>query len=292
MLPLFLAVALHAGAGDFKTPDGVRLHYRIAGNSSRVMVLLHGGPGSNMNAVYPDLEPLSKYYTIIMYDQRGAGRSDIMADPKRLTAADHVRDLAALVAHFRLQHFVLTGESWGSALAALYASEHPEHISKIVFLGPMPPTKELSKQRFATDPDFTKRMASIRADMPSARDPIALCHEFFAAYLRSYFVDRAAMKARRGDSCNSAPDGVRNYFVVNEATIASLGDWDFRPILAKLRVPALVIEGAESKPTVASAKAWADALPNGKLILIPKAGHFPQVERASEFFAAVHEFLR
>jgi hypothetical protein len=55
------------GEGDFTTSDGVRLHYRIAGRGPAV-ILLHGGPGSNMNAVYPDLAPLARDFTFVMYD--------------------------------------------------------------------------------------------------------------------------------------------------------------------------------------------------------------------------------
>jgi proline iminopeptidase len=297
MLPrlvLLLAVALSNGEGDLTTPDGVRLHYRVAGRGEKVILLLHGGPGSNMNAVYPDLEPLADEFRFVMYDQRGGGRSEPIGDKKRLTADDHVRDLEAVRAHFGLSRVILMGESWGSGLAALYASRHPEHVSRIVFLGPMPPTKELSKQRLdAVDAQtgFYKRMAELRQSMATAADPVQACREFFSAYLKPYFADPSAMSRRRGDSCNTAEAGVRNYIAINDATIASLGDWDFRPILSKLDMPALVIEGEESRPTIASAKAWAAALPHGRLVLLPKAGHFPQVENPDVFFTALREFL-
>jgi proline iminopeptidase len=229
-----------------------------------------------------------------MYDQRGAGRSEIIHDPARLTADDHVRDLEAVRAHFGLSRMILFGESWGSGLAALYASRHPQHVSRIVFLGPMPPTKELSKQRLdAVDAQtgLYKRMAELRQSMSTAADPGKACRDFFAAYLPPYFADPAAMSRRKGDSCNTAEEGIRNYIAVNDATIKSLGDWDFRPMLQKLTMPALVIEGEASRPTIAGAKAWAAALPHGRLVLVPKAGHFPQVENPSAFFAAVRAFL-
>ena len=61
--------------------DGVRLFYRKVGKGKNVIVLLHGGPGSNMNAVWLDLEPLAGKHTVLMYDQRGGGRSEIIKDP-------------------------------------------------------------------------------------------------------------------------------------------------------------------------------------------------------------------
>ena len=57
-------------------------------------------------------------------------------------------------------------------------------------------------------------------------------------------------------------------------------------------MPALVIEGEQSIPsTVESARVLAQALPNAALVLVPKAGHYPQVEQPEVFFAAVGRFL-
>ena len=281
--------------GYITTTAGIKLYYRFVGQRDhKLIVLLHGGPGSNMNAVWPDLEPLSKQFRFLMYDQRGSGRSDIIKDPALLTASDHVKDLETIRKYFDISRMTLIGESWGSGLALLYASEYPEHVERIVFLGPMPPTKSLAKQRFDQvneTTSFYSRLADMRRVMPTTPDPIGLCREMFAAYLRPYFADPTAMNRRLGDSCNAPPEAVRNYIIVNDATFASLGDWDFVPLLAGLKVPALVVEGEASAPTIAGVKAWAEALPNGQLLLIPNAGHFPQVEQPHHFFPEVERFL-
>ena len=279
--------------GDLVTPDGVRLRYRVVGHGP-VVVLLHGGPGSNYNAVWPDLTPLAARFTVIMYDQRGGGRSQIIGEASRLTANDHVRDLEAVREHFRLERMTVIGESWGSGLALLYATTYPKRVSRILFLGPMPPTKTMMTRRFDQVNErtgFYQRLADMRRAMPSAPDPVAVCRALFAEYLKPYFVDQTAISRRRGSSCDAPAEGVRNYQVVNDATFASLGDWDFMPLLRKVRVSALVIEGAASTPTLESVHAWADALPNRPLVLIPNAGHFPQVERPAAFFPVVERFL-
>jgi proline iminopeptidase len=128
--------------------------------------------------------------------------------------------------------------------------------------------------------------------MRGAADPVALCREFFGLYLKQFFVRPEAIARRRGSSCNAPADGVRNYFVVNHATLASLGDYDLRPVLSRLTVPAMVIEGAVSIPsTVESARVFAQSLPGAPLVFVPDAGHFPQVERPDLFFPAVERFL-
>jgi len=137
------------------------------------------------------------------------------------------------------------------------------------------------------------KLAAVAREMPQSRDPIATCKVFFDLYTRQFFAHPENMSRRRGSSCDGPPEGVRNYFVVNEATFASLGEYDVRPQLRQLRMPAFVIEGEKSIPsTIASARAFADALPNAKLLLVPDSGHYPQVERPDVFFPAVHAFLR
>jgi proline iminopeptidase len=281
--------------GYFSGADGARLFYRKVGNGKDIFVLLHGGPGGNMNSVWPDLESLAKRHAILMYDQRGGGRSTIIKDAARLTAAQHVRDLEALRQHFRLKRLTLIGESWGAGLAALYAAKHPGRVSRLLLLGPMPPTKALATKRFDQvneSTDFYKRLAELRQAMPKATDPIALCREMFGVYLTAYFFDQSAMSRRRSSSCNAPPEAVRNYLVVNDATFASLKDWDFLGMLAKLQQPTLIVEGEQSASTVASVRAWAKAMPNARLLLIANAGHFPQVEQPEVFFPAVEKFLR
>ena len=281
--------------GDLVTADGVRLRYRVVGDSRDVVVLLHGGPGSNYNAVWPDLTPLAEHFTIVMYDQRGGGRSQIITDPAKLTADDHVRDLEAVRQHFNLDRMAILGESWGSGLALLYATKYPDRVSRILFLGPMPPTKKMMTRRFDRVNEtmgFYQRLAEMRKSMPTAPDPIAVCRAMFAESMKAYFVDQAAIPRRRGSSCDAPAEGVRNYLVVNDATFGSLGDWDFLPLLRQLKIPALVIEGEGSATTVESVRSWAGALPGQPLVLIPNAGHYPQVEQPEIFFPLVVKFLR
>jgi len=177
----------------------------------------------------------------------------------------------------------------------LYAAEHPARVDRLLLIGPMPPTRAILERRL-DDSDavmgLRQQLVAIRRAMPLAPDPIATCRQFFAVYTRQFFLTPDGMAKRRGSSCDAPPEGVRNYFVVNDATFASLGAWDFRPLLAGLAMPALVIEGeASPRSSVESARVIAASMPNATLVLVPGAGHYPQVERPDLFFAAVEPFL-
>jgi proline iminopeptidase len=87
-----------------------------------------------MNAVWPDLEPLSKHFSFLVYDQRGSGRSDIIKNPTILTASDHAKALEAIRKSFHISRMSLIGESWGAGLALLYASEYHRWEIGILFL--------------------------------------------------------------------------------------------------------------------------------------------------------------
>ena len=291
------ASAPRSNQGYLTGADGVRLFYRRIGSGLRAIVVLHGGPGSNLNAVWPDLEPLARAgRSIFLYDQRGGGRSQVIKDPAKLTAAHHVRDLEAVRAHFRFDRITLVGESWGAGLAALYAAEHPSRVERLLLIGPMPPTRELLDRRMDDSDErtgFRKRLADISRALPDAADPVAVCKEFFSLDVKQLFFRPESIARRRGSSCNTSPEGVRNYFVVNKATFDSLGAFDLRPTLARLTIPAMVIEGEKSIPsTVESARVFARSIPGAKLVLVPEAGQFPQVERPDLFFPEVEAFLR
>src|ERR1700745_1852001 len=124
--------------GYFTGADNVRIFYRKLGAGQDFVVFLHGGPGLSMGDGGYAMRPLANDHTLIMYDQRGGGRSDLVKDPALLTADADVRDLEALRQHFCIEKMSLIGLSWGSGLAALYADAHGNRVSRIVFLDPMP----------------------------------------------------------------------------------------------------------------------------------------------------------
>ncbi len=127
--------------GYLSGADGVRLFYRRVGKGKSVVVFLHGGPGLGIGDGGYDMELLARNRVLLMYDQRGSGRSEIVTDPRRLTVEYQVRDLEAFRKHFGLERMTLIGLSWGTGLAVLYAAAHPERVDRLQLVSPMPPAK-------------------------------------------------------------------------------------------------------------------------------------------------------
>ena len=240
--------------------------------------MLHGGPGGTMNNG-EEMAPLAKGRTVIFYDQRGGGRSELVSDPTLLTANHHVRDLEALREHFRLEHMSLLGISWGSGLVALYTAEHPQRVARLLLVSPMPVARlpfgperrekieaVLGKEKIARRDEVARRIPTASDD-----DAVALCREQLSIGMSAYLLDQRHL-AHLVDRCNEmSPASIRNRPTASRATTASLGDWDFRPILARLTMPALVFEGARTNVPLSSTREWASVLPNARLLLIPDA---------------------
>jgi proline iminopeptidase len=112
-----------------------RLYYEQCGNpSGKPVVLLHGGPGAGCSAKMRRFHDPAKY-RIVLFDQRGSGRSTPHADLVDNTTWDLVADIERLRAHLGVARWQVFGGSWGSTLALAYAQSHPGCVSELVLRG-------------------------------------------------------------------------------------------------------------------------------------------------------------
>jgi len=285
--------------GYFNGADQVKLFYRKLGTVHDFVVFLHGGPGASMSDGGYLMEPLAQRHTLILYDQRGGGRSDLVQQTELLTVEAYVRDLESLREHFGIEKMSLVGLSWGSGLAAYYAEAHPDRVLRIVFLDPMPPANKpylqernakmeslLSKEDSTQIQELAKQMETA----PDDKLP-AICHERERILLRLYLFHPQPMEGSSWDTCNSSAAALRNSPRVFRAVISSLGDFDMRPMLSRLKVPALVIEGDKTNIPLDATREWAKCPPDARLLLIPNAGHAAFVDQTEAVLEAIQSFL-
>ncbi len=112
-----------------------RLYWEESGNPKGIpAIFLHGGPGAGCAADHRRFfDP--KAYRIVLYDQRGAGRSVPHALIAENTTADLVADLEVLRQHLGIERWLVFGGSWGSTLALAYGQVHPERCLGFVLRG-------------------------------------------------------------------------------------------------------------------------------------------------------------
>ncbi|WP_332672050.1 prolyl aminopeptidase [Aromatoleum sp.] len=106
--------------------DGHAIYFEQCGNpQGRPLVVLHGGPGSGCSPRMRQLFDPARF-CIVLFDQRGCGRSTPRGERAHNTTADLVADIERLRCHLGVARWLVTGGSWGAALAVAYAATHRE----------------------------------------------------------------------------------------------------------------------------------------------------------------------
>src|ERR1700742_1565715 len=92
------------------------------------VVFLHGGPGAGASPAHRRFfDP--RHYRIVIFDQRGAGRSTPLGALNDNTTPHLIADMELLRTHLGIERWLVFGGSWGSTLAVAYAEHHPQHCS-------------------------------------------------------------------------------------------------------------------------------------------------------------------
>jgi proline iminopeptidase len=283
--------------GYVNAGGGVQLYYRLVGTGHDTVVVLHGGPGFNMEYFAKDLTPLAMSHGLLFYDQRGTGRSSLVTDSVDLDGQRFAEDLEAVREHFGLQRMALLGHSWGAGVAALYASRYPDRIGRLVIVDGIPLQQKVVVQAFeqlaaGRDSATRVRMEKWRqARLANPEDP-APCRAYYELWFAPFFADSSAAHRSQGDFCAGTKEARRNKIAsIDRFVAASLGDWDWRPAVRRVNAPALVIHGSADPLPVASGREWAATLPNARFLMLERVGHFPYLEAPDVFFPAVDLFL-
>ncbi len=122
-------------AGDLPVSSLHSIYYEQSGNpEGKPVLFLHGGPGGGTSPKHRCFFDPERY-RIILFDQRGCGRSTPHACLEENTTWDLVADIEALREHLDIETWQVFGGSWGSTLALAYAETHPLSVSQLVLRG-------------------------------------------------------------------------------------------------------------------------------------------------------------
>ena len=121
--------------GILKVDDRHTLYYEQCGNpNGKPVVMLHGGPGGGCSPNMRRFHDPAKY-RIVLFDQRGSGRSRPHADLVDNTTWHLVADIEQLREKLGIESWQVFGGSWGSTLALAYAETHPQRVTELVLRG-------------------------------------------------------------------------------------------------------------------------------------------------------------
>ena len=121
--------------GRLKVDEVHEIGWEQCGNPDGVpLVWLHGGPGGANIAQYRcHYDPA--FYRIVMFDQRGCGKSTPNAELRNNTTQHLIADTEQLREHLGIDKWLVTGGSWGSTLALAYAQAHPQRVTGLIVCG-------------------------------------------------------------------------------------------------------------------------------------------------------------
>ena len=122
-------------SGMLDVGDGHQLYWERCGTpGAKPAIFLHGGPGAGIGSRHRGLFDPAKY-DVLLFDQRGAGRSTPHASLHANTTWHLVDDIERLRSMAGVERWQLFGGSWGSTLALAYAQAHPERVSELILRG-------------------------------------------------------------------------------------------------------------------------------------------------------------
>jgi proline iminopeptidase len=281
-------------SGFLDTGDGHRVYWERSGTrGAKPAVFLHGGPGGGFSPTHRRLfDP--KLYDVMLFDQRGCGKSTPNASLDNNTTWDLVADIEKLREMTGVEKWQVFGGSWGSTLALAYAEKHPERVSELVVRGIYTLTKaELDwYYQFGVSEMFPDKWESFLAPIPEDER-----HEMMAAY-RKRLVGTDREKQVEAAIAWSTWEGQTITLLPEPETSGKFGEVDFAIAFARIEnhyfvhagwmdegqllrdahrlkdIPGTIVHGRYDMPCPAK-YAWQlhKAWPKSELRLIEGAGH-------------------
>lgn len=271
------------------------LYYEEVGNpEGKPIVFLHGGPGGGCSAHYRRFfDP--KKWRVILFDQRGCGRSTPFAELRENTTWDLVEDIEKIREHLGIKSWSVFGGSWGSTLALSYAVTHPENVAGLFLRGIfMLRGKEIKwfyqegahriypdawEHYIAPIPEeergnfieaFYKRLTS---DNPEIRSEAAKAWSVWEASTSKLIQDQNLMQAFGTDRFAEAFARIECHYFINQGFFEE--DNFLLNNISKIRhIPAIIVQGRYDVVCPAES-AWElhRAWPEADFHMIQDAGH-------------------
>lgn len=251
--------------------NGLEIAYERVGQGPP-LVLVHGG-AVDSRMWRPQLAALADEFTVVAWDEPGAGRSsDVPAD---FGLADYAHCLAALIEALALGRAHVAGLSWGGTLAVELYRHHPELVATLILAD----TYAGWKGSLPEDEVYARVEGTLR--MLAAPDEELAHPNLFAGDPPAEFVPllkEMAVDVRR--------ESLRTEVLV-------MAEADQRDLLPRIAVPTLLIWGEQdARSPLSVARQFEQAILDTKLVVIRTCGHVSNLERPEEFNDAVRAFCR
>jgi proline iminopeptidase len=301
-------------SGMLSVPGGHQIYYEQSGNPKGVaIVFCHGGPGGGTEPTYRRMFNPDKY-RIVLFDQRGCGKSLPYASLDNNTTWDLVADMERIREHLGIKSWVVFGGSWGSTLALAYAETHPERARALVlrgiFLGTQAECDWLYKEGGASNvfPEYWEGFVepirkADRGDMVAAyyklltssnaqtRLQAAKAWSIWEGSSSKLFIDEKLRSRFAADNFAVAIARIECHYFLNKCFMRGKNQL-LRNAHRIRHIPCVIVNGRyDMVCPISAAHALHKALPDSELVIVPDAGHsMSEVGTRRALIAATDKF--
>ncbi len=279
--------------------NGTELYFDVVGSALNaaagfqqkpIMIVLHGGPGFDHSYLRPWLDPISDVVQIVYVDQRGCGRSQrhtheyyqlgIMAD-----------DIVLLCNALHIEHPIVLGQSFGGFVALSIAQRHPDFASGVVLFDTSPSWSggyDLDALEQLVGGERGKELREI-----AYRESTGQANE---AELKRFEQEIMPLYWHQGFKQEYLTDLFDDSLVNMDIATYMMGtlskEYDLRPHLKDITVPALVLQGRYDWVTpMAGAEEMARGIPNAQLHVFEHSGHMVFIEEQDELVSVLKTWI-
>jgi proline iminopeptidase len=283
-----------------KTINGTKLYikiqaqpYKAATGKGEPLVIVHGGPGLNHTYLLPNFKNLSKWFTLVFYDQRASGRSAIPSTDST-SLKFFADDIEGIRKSLGVDKILLFSHSWGAIPVTQYALIYPDRVKGIIYCNPVALSKEYdaitleNQQLRATGRDSTNR--SIIIGSPEFRAGKA------DAYRRLLMLSFAHSFAKADNFQKLKFELQPNFKQSSQSLFGGLGpdlkEFNYYNSVQRFRFPTLVLHGRADAIPLQASERLLESIPNSRLSIFRDSGHFIFIEEPKKFYQEVVSFAR
>jgi len=272
-----------------------RIYFEQAGNpQGKPVVFLHGGPGGGIDPIYRQyFDP--RQWRIILFDQRGCGRSTPHAELRENTTWNLVGDIEKLRTHLGIEQWVVFGGSWGSTLSLAYSQTHPKVCKGLILRGIFL-LRQMELRWFYQEGAcyiFPDAWEAYLKPIPTDER-----HDLIAAYYQRLTSDNRAIRAEAAQAW-SVWEGSTSKLLPDTGLQQRFGEDQFADAFARIEchyfvnrgfletedqllqncdrirhIPTVIVQGRyDVVCPMISAWELHQALPEAEFIIVPDAGH-------------------
>ncbi|MBR0761600.1 alpha/beta fold hydrolase [Bradyrhizobium japonicum] len=244
--------------------DGVGIYYEAYGEGPPL--LLTHGYSSTSAMWHGQVDALARDHKLILWDMRGHGQSDYPDDPHAYSEALTVGDMAAILDAVGAERAIIGGLSLGGYMSLAFYRAYPQRARALLIID--------------TGPGFKKDDAREAWNARALATADKLDHEGLDM-LKSATHERATARHRNAQGLALAARGM---LTQRDARVIEL--------LPDIKVPCLIVVGADDAPFLAASDYMAAKIPDAQKVVIPAAGHAVNIDQPKAFIDAVVPFLK